>query len=94
MTSSIHIGRNGAMSFNGYDATNLYRAAMIKQGIKLHRDTGMILTRGATITKLFGMASEYTGKKYKRGQHNAAIADMETWIDDAKTAITITSDKE
>jgi hypothetical protein len=85
--STITVGPNGVTSFNGYDATNLYRAAMIKSGIKLHRDTGMLLTRGATITKLFGMASEYTGKKYKRGQHNAAIADMEAWIETAKLSI-------
>lgn len=92
--SSIHIGRNGAMSFNGYDATNLYRANVIRQGIKLHMATGMILTRGATITKLFGMASEYTGIKYKRGQHEKAIADMTAWIDAAKASITITSEQE
>jgi hypothetical protein len=92
--SNIHIGKNGTMSFNGADATNLYRASMIKQGIRLHRDTGMLLTRGATITKLFGMASEYTGQKYKRGQHDLAIADMTAWIDAAKASITITTDKE
>lgn len=89
--STINVGPNGVTSFNGFDATNLYRAAMVKQGIKLHRDTGMILTRGATITKLFAMATGYTGKKYKRGQHNAAIADMEAWIDAAKASITYTS---
>lgn len=93
-TSSIHIGSNGAMSFNGFDATNLYRANVIKQGIKLHQSCGMILTRGVTITKLFGMASEYTGKKYKRGAHAQAIADLSAWIDNAKTTISITSDQE
>lgn len=89
-TSNITIGQNGAMSFNGPDAVNLYRANMIRQGIKLHMTTGMILTRGATITKLFGMASEYTGNKYKRGQHEKAIADMTAWIDAAMASIPVT----
>jgi hypothetical protein len=68
-------------TFIGTDGTNTYRAIATKSAIKMHKACGMIPTRGVTITKLFKIASSYTGKTYKRGQHDQAIADLQVWID-------------
>lgn len=78
-----------ATSFVGPDATNLFRALTLKQGIAMHRKFGMIPTRGATITRMLAMASEYSGKPYKRGQHAQAEADLQAWIDAMKCALPI-----
>ena len=88
--SSVTVYGNGGASFVGPDATNLLRATMLRSSIKLHRDCGMIPTRGVTITKMFAMAKGYTGKSYKRGAHNAAIADLTVWIETMKSALPIT----
>jgi len=68
-------------TFIGTDGVNTYRAIATKAAIKMHQACGMIPSRGVTITKLFKVASEYTGKAYKRGQHAQAIADLQVWID-------------
>jgi hypothetical protein len=67
---------NGGFSLSGRDAVEVYRAATIRSGLQMYVSTGMLLTRGMTITKLMALASEYTGKKYKRGQYLIAAADM------------------
>lgn len=85
-----HIGYNAkgeAVSFVGHDATQLYRAAATKAAIKMHKVCGMIPTRGVTITVLFKIASEFSGKKYKRGEHDKAIADLDVWIQTMKAAL-------
>ena len=69
------------MTFTGPDGVNTYRAAVLRSSIKLHKSTGMIPTRGVTITRMFKLATEYTGKTYKRGAHDAAIADLQEWLD-------------
>jgi hypothetical protein len=33
------------------------------------------------------MCERYTGKKYKRGQHDEARADLKVWIETMKSAI-------
>ena len=68
------------MTFTGTAGVNTYRVATLAKMIKLHRDTGMIPTRGVTITKMFKIAQEYTGKAYKRGAHDQAIADLQEWL--------------
>lgn len=83
---------NGGTTFTG-DGIQLFRAVTLKSAIKLHRDCGMIPTRGMTITKLFGIAQQITGKKYKRGQHDAAIADLTVWIDAANAAMPIIDER-
>jgi len=69
------------ITFVGKDGVSTYRAIVTKSAIKLHRDCGMIPTRGMTITKLFKVAAEITGTKYKRGQHDLAMANLEKWIE-------------
>lgn len=78
--SAIHVKDGQITAYVGFDATRLMRARMLKSFIDLHKKTGMIPTRGVTITKMFAMAKEYTGQKYKRGEHDRAVNDLNVWI--------------
>jgi hypothetical protein len=40
----------------------------------------MRLTRTATPTRTFALASKITGKTYRRGQYDQAMADVRLWI--------------
>lgn len=94
-TAEITLRPDGTVaSYNGFDAVSLFRVKTIIMGIKMHRDHGMILTRGATITKLFKMSEEYTGQKYKRGEHNRAIADLQNWHSIMLSAMPITQQED
>lgn len=85
--SEIRISEGG-MSFSGPDATNLFRAITLRSALKLHQ-VGIRAARGITGPKLFAMAKGYTGKTYKRGQHEAAIADLTIWIETMKLGLPI-----
>lgn len=87
--SSITVTKGVATTYSGPDATNLFRCKMLKSMIGLHRKTGMIPTRGVTITKMFTMAQEYTGQKYKRGEHLRAEEDLGVWISTMLSALPI-----
>jgi hypothetical protein len=90
--SYIHVGKSGT-TIVGHDATMLYRAIVLRSSIKLYAATGMIPTRGVTITKMLAMASEYTGKRYKRGQYAEAQADLNVWIETMKSAMPVTTEE-
>jgi len=62
------------------------QAVFIKQHLKLTK-LGMTPPRGITKTKLLSKASAITGYNYKRGQYDAAIADLQVIIDAAKQVI-------
>lgn len=78
--SSITISAGGT-TYAGPDATNLFRAKILAGSLGLYAKCGMIPTRGVTITKLLAMATQYTGKKYKRGDAAKAQADVKLWAD-------------
>ena len=81
-TNSItSYGNNGGTTFAGPKAVDVLRCAMLKRFIALHAKTGIIPTRGVTITKMFTMTTEYTGKKYKRGEHDKAVRDLDLICD-------------
>jgi hypothetical protein len=42
---------------------------------------GLRINKFATPTKLLQMASQYSGKKYKRGQYDEAIVDVSLWAE-------------
>jgi hypothetical protein len=78
--SSISVGPGGTC-FSGPDATNMFRAKMLAGSLKLYAKCGVIPTRGVTITKMLAMATQYTGKKYKRGEALKAHVDVQLWAD-------------
>ena len=60
-----------------------YRLVALKQALKIHVMTQgrMKLTRTATPTRMLEMASEYTGKRYRRGEQAQALADIQQVLD-------------
>ena len=87
--SELHVKNGQITAYVGFDATRLMRARMLKSFIDLHKKTGMIPTRGVTITKMFKMAKEYTGQTYKRGEHDRAVNDLNVWIATMASALPV-----
>ena len=56
-----------------------FRGLMVKSSISLYLKTGMKPTRGVGPTQMVAIASEFTGKAYKRGRKGLeqALADLE-----------------
>ena len=83
--SHIQTGPGGTM-FVGPDATELFRATMLRSALGMLK-VGITPTRGMTITKALTMATRYTGKKYKRTQIEAARDDVKVWCDTMSAAL-------
>ena len=79
----------GGTSFVGPDAVDLYRAITLKVALGFYVKTKMLMTRNATPTTLLTIATEYTGKAYKRGQHQIAHDDLVIWIETMKAAMPV-----
>jgi len=91
-TEGIHVRNGIATSYSGPDAVHVFRAKMLRSSIGLHQKTGLIPTRGVTITKMFKLAGQYTGQTYKRGEHERCMADLQVWIETMLSALPITRD--
>jgi hypothetical protein len=87
--SYVQRSPGGSVAFVGPDAIRLARAISLRSAIRLHRQSGLIPTRGMTITVLFKQATQFTMKSYKRGEHQRAIDDLTVWIDAMKSAMPI-----
>lgn len=86
--SYIQHDENGrATSFIGPDATNLVRLHYVASGLRMYAKFGMLLTRGATPTKLLKMAAEVTGKRYKRGEYIKAADDVDALVKEYRASI-------
>jgi hypothetical protein len=85
--SYIKTGVGGTM-FAGPDATALFRAATLRSALGLLK-AGISPTRGVTMTKALKMASEITGKKYKRTEADKAREDLKVWCDTMKAALPV-----
>lgn len=89
--NQISIMEGGTM-FTGPDSIALYRAVALRGALKLYAKTGMLVTRGMTVTKMLKAATAYTGKDYGRGNVNkaqAAAADMTVWIETMRSALPV-----
>lgn len=86
-TAPVAITKGGIV-FTG-DGITLYQASQLRSFLKLYAKTGMIPTRGVTITKMLKMASTFTGKTYKRGDAMKAHEDMHQWVEAAKASMPI-----
>jgi hypothetical protein len=70
---------DGVTAFIGLDSTRLLHARTVYHALRACK-AGMRLTRTATPTRCFELASKITGKRYKRGQYDQAMADVRAWI--------------
>jgi hypothetical protein len=86
--SSITYDKDGnATSFNGPAAVDLYRIQTLRSALSL-LSKGITPTRGLTMTKALGMATEYTGTKYKRTQAHIARDDLQLLYTQRLAAVT------
>lgn len=88
-TPSFIVHGPSSTSFVGPDATALFRAMTLHSAIKLYLATGMIPTRGVTISKMLVIATQITGKTYRRGAGQAAVDDLQVWIEAMKAAMPV-----
>tara|TARA_R110000868_G_scaffold12052_6_gene58528 strand:+ start:3953 stop:4228 length:276 start_codon:yes stop_codon:yes gene_type:complete len=88
MTDSHITIRPGSTSYIGLDATRLLHAKTVFHALKAC-SLGMLLTRTATPTRTFALASKITGKTYKRGQYDRAMADVRLWIVTMEAALPV-----
>ena len=67
-------------SYIGPDATQLFRARMIRHGLIGWQKFKMKPSRGVTVTRMLDAAGKYTGKKYKTREIAQAIDDMDVSV--------------
>lgn len=93
MTAQSHIDvTKSSTVYSGPDATRYFAVKVLRSSINLYLKTGMIPTRGVTISRMLAIAGQTTGKTYKRGQGCAAIADLDTWLATMRAALPVTID--
>lgn len=73
------------VTFEGKQGVQTYRAIALKQGLTLFVKTGMRPNSAWTPSNMLRAAGSITGKVYKRGRYQEAIADLEQWIRDNGT---------
>ena len=77
--------RGDITTYIGPDATQLFRARMVRHGLIGWQKFKMKPSRGVTVTRMLDAASGYTGQKYTTKQVSQDIDDMDVWI---KTMLT------
>jgi len=91
MDSYIAKRGEGITAYIGHDATRLAHAKTVYIALRACK-AGMRLTRAATPTRCFQLASAISGKRYKRGQYDQAIADVRAWIVTMEAALPVVQD--
>jgi hypothetical protein len=92
--SEIVHHKGGGTTFAGPDAVAYFRARTLASSIKLFMRTGIIPTRGVTGPVMLRIATEITGKAYKRGQYQAAYDDVVRWADTMKAALPVEDNRQ
>jgi len=88
LESYITINQFGNTSgYVGPDATELFRVMCLTNALGIYHKTGLIPTRGVTISKMLAMAGQITQKRYKRGDVVMAIEDLRLWCVNMRSAL-------
>ena len=69
-----------SMTFSGQAGVATFRAVAIKGALRLYMNTGMQANRAYTPKNMLAAATEITGKPFKRGQYQEAIAALDAWL--------------
>ena len=81
--------QNGT-SFSGSDV-NVFQVTALAMGLRLYAATGMKPNRAYTPTNMLKMATQFTGKTYKRGEFEKAAVDLLAYADVLKSTPRTTS---
>lgn len=81
------VHHNGGSTYAGRDAVSVVQATVLESALRMYARSGMLMTRGATPTKLLALANGITGKTYKRGDYIKAADDVKVWRDTMRAAI-------
>jgi hypothetical protein len=76
---TIALGERGAASFDGPAAVDTFRANATLQALKLYK-LGIVPHRSVKKSTVMEIAGKYTGKVYRRGAIDEAIADMQAYL--------------
>ena len=89
MDNLIRIKDGKCVAFVGPDAMRYIQAETLASALKLYVNSNgrIIPTRGFGITKMLELATQYTGKKYKRSEATKAAEDVKVWADEMKAAL-------
>lgn len=68
-------------TFSGTRGVTTFQAIVLRSALMLYRKTKIRLNRTATPTAMLRTATQITGKSFKRGQYDEAIAALTEWID-------------
>lgn len=74
--ADVELTGKGGATFAGPRGVDAFRIQTLINGLQGYVRFNMIPTRGVTITRMLNMASDYTGKRYKRGQGEQAASDL------------------
>ena len=77
---------NEALAFTNPIAIQMYRAATLKAALGLYAKCKIQANRAYTPTRMLQAATEYTGVRYTRGQHDLAASDLQEWLDEKLAA--------
>lgn len=92
MNQDHMVVRNGQVTtYVGRDAVSVVKALTLWSAIRLYVRSGgrIIPTRGVGITKMLALATQFTGKKYKRSEAAQAADDVKKWADEMKAALPV-----
>lgn len=87
--SHLVVTENKIRAYVGPDATNLFRAKVLKTSLMGYAKFKMLPTRGVSAANMLTMATQYTGKTYKRGQYEIAAADIAKWCETMTAALPV-----
>lgn len=77
------VHHQGGTTLSGPDAMRYFHGLQVQHAISLYIKTGgrIIVTRGATISRMLALATTFTNKKYKNTEAGRleAEADMKNW---------------
>lgn len=74
----------GGTTFAGPGAVDIFRAVALSSALRLYAKCGMIPNRAWKIGAQLRMATEYTGKRYKRTDAARASEDVKAWAEGAR----------
>lgn len=79
----------GAASYVGPDGVALYRACVLRTGLRVYAKHKLRINRGYSPMAMLKAATSITGRTYTRGQYLSAAADLTAWIEAMRTSLPV-----